>query len=345
MACLTIMIALLGGTAFYVLHWPLPWVLGALTATAISLLFKFKPHIPNLLRQSMSACLGIMLGSGLTPVILNQAPQYAVSIGLLLSVTILGILGGVVILRRLAAFDAKTSYFMAMPGGLTDMATIGQELGADPRPIAISHTLRIIIVVWSVPWLLLAFSDIAANRAAMPLLRPWPELFELIGLAICAIGWPLAKMLKLPAAPIMGPLIISAGLHVSGILTSAPPAELVLLAQIILGAWLGGRFLGITKVELKAGLTCALALTLYLMLLGLLGAALAHRLTRLDYPTLLLAFAPGGIGEMSLMGLALHLEGSVIALHHLARILLVLLIAPFAYRLYCRTSPDLLASR
>jgi membrane AbrB-like protein len=335
----------MGGAIFYILRWPLPWVLGGLTAIALSLVGGFKPHIPNLFRQSMSACLGVMLGSGLTPQIIGQAPQYAVSIVLLLFITLLGIIGGVYIMYRLSSFDVKTSYFMAMPGGLTDMATIGQEMGADPRPIAISHTLRIIIVVWSIPWLLLAFSDLAVNRAALPLHRPLPGVYELLGLFFCLIGWPIAKAMRLPAAPIMGPLIISACLHVSGILTSSPPAEMVIAAQIVLGAWLGARFLGITKAEIKAGLSCALALTAYLMVLGLIGAAVAHYLTGLNYPTLLLAFAPGGIGEMSLMGLALHLEGSVIALHHLARIILVLLIAPFAYKIYCRSRPDSLASR
>jgi uncharacterized membrane protein AbrB (regulator of aidB expression) len=46
----------------------------------------------------------------------------------------------------------------------------------------------------------------------------------------------------------------------------------------------------------------------------------------------LLALAPGGLTEMGLIALAIHADVAFVALHHVARILFVLVLAPIAAR-------------
>ena len=48
----------------------------------------------------------------------------------------------------------------------------------------------------------------------------------------------------------------------------------------------------------------------------------------LDYIAVLLAFAPGGVAEMSLIALALNVEPSFVAFHHIVRIFEIVLLAP-----------------
>ena len=48
----------------------------------------------------------------------------------------------------------------------------------------------------------------------------------------------------------------------------------------------------------------------------------------LDFLAVLLAFAPGGVAEMCLIALSLNVDPSFVAFHHLARISLILLMAP-----------------
>jgi len=46
-----------------------------------------------------------------------------------------------------------------------------------------------------------------------------------------------------------------------------------------------------------------------------------------------LAYAPGGLAEMSLIALALHADVAFVSSHHVVRILLIVTLAPLTFRL------------
>jgi uncharacterized protein len=52
----------------------------------------------------------------------------------------------------------------------------------------------------------------------------------------------------------------------------------------------------------------------------------------LPLPGLILALAPGGLAEMSLVALALQVEAAFVSTHHVIRIAMVVLVAPALYR-------------
>jgi hypothetical protein len=61
-----------------------------------------------------------------------------------------------------------------------------------------------------------------------------------------------------------------------------------------------------------------------------------ERLTGLPFTALILAFAPGGLAEMTLVSLALGIDTAFVSTHHLFRMLILVLGAPFALRLFER---------
>ena len=67
--------------------------------------------------------------------------------------------------------------------------------------------------------------------------------------------------------------------------------------------------------------------------MGLLGIACAYLLA-IPVPTMVLAFAPAGMGEMVLTGKVLGLDAPVIAGFQMVRILIVMLLCVPAYRLF-----------
>ena len=330
---ITLSLAAGGGALFYILQLPLPWTLGALTAVGLSTL-RFTPYVPINFRNIMSSCLGIMLGSGFSPAMVDRFDELGLSFIFLLLLTAIGGACAVMLARQLTRLDPATTYFMAMPGGLNDMANIGHAMGADSRAIAINHSLRIMLTVWTVPVLLPIFTGITFTRTSLPLHADWPSLIELAGLALCAIGWPLAHRIKLPAAQIMGPMLVSSLAHLLGLLHTAPPTELVILAQIVMGGWLGARFLGTQFSDLRRLFGVAFIMTSFLLILAIAGSYGASLVTGLSWPTLLLAYAPGGLAEMSLTALALDLDASIVALHHLVRVVMVLLIGPLIFKFW-----------
>ena len=65
----------------------------------------------------------------------------------------------------------------------------------------------------------------------------------------------------------------------------------------------------------------------------LLISFLLQLATGLPLTTLILAFAPGGLAEMSLLAIALSYDAAFVALHHILRIAVIVTCAPLAFRL------------
>ncbi|HMS94824.1 MAG TPA: AbrB family transcriptional regulator, partial [Tabrizicola sp.] len=138
--------------------------------------------------------------------------------------------------------------------------------------------------------------------------------------------------LGLPAPTFLGPLILSAAAHLSGWTESLPPQGIVIVAQVALGTLLGCRFQGIPLTSLaRAGWLSAGATLLTLGLAVVAGLAM-RSVTGVELDQALLALAPGGLTEMGLIALAIHADVAFVALHHVVRILIVIIVAPILVR-------------
>src|SRR3546814_16785713 len=77
-------------------------------------------------------------------------------------------------------------------------------------------------------------------------------LHELALLAGCGVvGWIGAHFLRMPASRLIGPMVVSAAVHLAGFSEAKPPPEIVAIAQVVMGAALGTRFAGPRLVELR----------------------------------------------------------------------------------------------
>lgn len=130
----------------------------------------------------------------------------------------------------------------------------------------------------------------------------------------------------------MGPLVVSAVLHVSGLTDFRVPGWLLACAQVGLSATIGCRFGGLGLRDFIRILALAAGSTLILLALTFAFAIIIGCVTGLDVALLTLAYSPGGLAEMSLVALSLALEPGVVIVHHLARVVFVLIAAPLAFR-------------
>ena len=145
-------------------------------------------------------------------------------------------------------------------------------------------------------------------------------------------GYFGARALKIPAAPLTGPMLISALLHLVGASTVAPPGPLVAAAQVVVGSTLGARFAGISIQRILRLLLQAAGSTALMIALTVALAIAAAVFVDASIPALVLALAPGGLAEMSLIALALGIEAAFVAAHHIIRIALIVLVLPTAFR-------------
>ncbi len=327
----------LGGLVFHAVKLPLPWMLGALFVTMAASLANLPVLGPTRLRPVIVAVIGVLLGSRFTPAVIDQAGEALVTLSILL-VYLAAVAATVVpYYRFVARQDWTTAYFAGMPGGLSEMIELGEAKGADVPAIVLAHSLRIVLTIGlmaAIFRLVLGYDVGGAARTAGITPLGVFDAVMLVGAAI--LGVLIGTRLRVPAPSFLGPLILSAALHMTGVTESSPPTVLVNAAQVALGTILGCRFLGIApRTVLKAGLLSlgATALTLILAL-GAAFAMLAGAGVGLDQG--LLALAPGGLTEMGLIALAIHADVAFVALHHVVRILVVIVLAPILLKAFQR---------
>lgn len=322
-----------GGALFYLLGMPLPWMLGAMLVTLICSVSALPLASPKSARPAMSAIIGVVLGTYFQPELFAQIGEWVFSISALL--VFIGIAGaiGVTYFHFVGKMDWKTAYFAGMPGGLIEMVLAADANGADSRRVALVHSTRIFLTIMTLPPLVTwmeGASGPAAERAMVPLSAPSVALV----LALAAGGVLVGRVLRLPASNLMGPMLLGAVLNLSGVLQGfAPPTLLVWTAQVVIGTVIGCRFIGVdwrhvlSVVALTGGsivMLLCLAFGFAILLQAVMGIAVVQGV---------LAYAPGGVAEMSLVAIALHADAAFVALHHVLRIAVVMAAAPLVFKL------------
>lgn len=277
---------------------PLAWMIGPMAVCLAASLLRLPVAAPTKVRAPMVTIIGVMLGSRFTPELVEQLPQWSVSIaGLALYCAVAGALS-VLFLRRVMRFDLPTAYFAGMPGGLVEMSLLGGAFGGDERRIALIHTARVMLVVFTLPVLLLWLEgaswsgdrpQVGASLLATPLSA------DLWLLACALAGAWLGRRLRLPAAMLLGPMLVSAAVHVTGISDFEPPNEVVALAQMVVGAVLGCRFAGTAPGLIVKTLAVSVAVTAVMGATTAVFALVLGPLTGLGVTTFVLGYAPGGL--------------------------------------------------
>jgi hypothetical protein len=128
-------------------------------------------------------------------------------------------------------------------------------------------------------------------------------------------------------------MTLSALLHVVGFTVSKPPAELVAVAQVVVGSMLGARFNGLGIRLVLRGIILAIGATAILLLAAAAFGLAVVWSAGIPFSSTLLAFAPGGLAEMSLIALTLGIDAAYVSSHHVVRIFLIVVAAPLVFRL------------
>jgi len=330
---LALAIGAIGAAIAVAINLPLAMLLGPLMATLLASLAGVDIAIPNRLRSVMQTILGAFLASKFTPEILVDAKAWPVSLALVPVYIVAATALGAWYLRQIAGVDRNTAVFASIPGGLVTMAVIGGSFGGDERRISIAHALRIGMTVLGVAmvfWLLGESPD-REQQLALLMRHLDGDPMQLAIVAICAaLGSFGAIALRIPIPGLLGPLLTLMPLYLSGYLDVQIPGPLLGIALLGLGSSIGSRFKGYGWHRLlnsagHSAISLILALALSAVIALVLSAALG-----LPFAAVFLAFAPGGVAEMSIVALALDINPAFVAVHHFLRIAFCSVVTPFA---------------
>lgn len=315
------------GTALFLwLRLPLPWFLGSMSLVLVAAVVGLPTGRPTLLTTPVRALLGFAIGASFTPALFARAGEMGLSLLLVIPLILLVTQAGSWFFERVAGMNPPTAYFSAVPGGVTDVVSMADDLGADTRAITLAHSTRIVIIVFALPlcfqWIL--HLDIA--NAVAPVQTPAGQGLGDLALiaAISALGWFAATRAGLAGAALVGPMFLSAIVHLAGLTTAKVPGTLMNVAQITLGVLLGCQFKGLTVREFVSVVTKAAAYSVFLLVAALAAALLSRWMTGAAMAPALLAFTPGGQNELLLLAFLLGLDVPFVALHHLMRLAVVI---------------------
>ncbi len=331
---LAILIGAAGGYLFSLANLPLAWMLGAMLATTAAAVAGLPVAITRPLRSTMIAVLGVLLGSAFRPEILAQLFHWAAGAAVVALYVCIGAAAVYAYFLRIGRFDPVTAFFASSPGGFGEMVIMGEAMGGDPRVISLAHTTRILVVVFLVPFwyrFVIGLDVPAAPPGGTIGAIAYQDLALLV--AAGAVGWPVAALLRLPAPALLGPMVLSAAIHSAGFTDSRPPALLIIAAQLVIGASVGARFVGVDLRTFARVPVIAAGATAILIALAVVFTFLFANLIDVDYAALNLALAPGGLAEMTLIALALGIDTAFVSTMHIIRIALIYILSPIMVRL------------
>lgn len=206
-------------------------------------------------------------------------------------------LGAGLALTRLTGVDRPTSSLGMIAGGASGIVAMSGELGADDRLVAVMQYLRVLVVVALTPLVVrVGFghpeghgAPTGAPGASLP-----TELAFLAGAAV--VGVVAARLVRLPAGSLLGPLLVAAVLTVTGASGGAQvPGALQAIAFALIGLQVGLRFTPASLRRAGKLLPWVLAAIAGLIVASAGLAALLVPLTHVSLLDAYLATTPGGL--------------------------------------------------
>ena len=322
----------------------MPWFLGPLLFAVVLVRVppdRFRPSvdIPLWLRSMFIVVIGMMIGATFSRELLLTVPQWWPS---LLGVVLFTVVAQVVafaIYQRVPGVNDATAWYSGTPGGLIESVTLGKEAGGDGATIALLQFLRVILVVSLLPVLVSLWTgeQTASSSATLSATNTPVSLGSVVVLLLLGgCGWAASRVIKLPAGILIWPMILTAISQLAFPKSAQVPANLVILAQIVIGTSLGLRFRDLRSESIAKSVKYCLVAVGVLLALTLAFSLGLSQVTEAGLLLLVISFAPAGVVEMGLIALALGANPVVVTTHHLLRIFVSVLALPFLSRFFIR---------
>lgn len=331
--CKALCLSVPAGALFCLLNVPLPWTLGPVAAVSLySLKTKRRVYWPIKIRNAALVALGYAMGRPFTA---ETGYQIMEHLPLMLAATVVTVTAGVFVgyfTHKKTGISLTTCLLGCVPGGLSQMVVLAEEMrDADQTAVTLMQTLRMLSVVFSVPFLTMhVFHDgdpLLAEAAAHAQSAGPAEIGAYF--AVAAAGAWIARSIKIPTPFLLGP-ILSTGAFILGTGMHAPalPGYAISVAQICVGTYIGSS-INLAKVKNYRGLTpCLIFGVAFVLVVSLCAGFAVAQTTSVSLVTAFLSTAPGGLTEMGITALIVGADISTMTAYQLVRLLFIMLLFP-----------------
>ena len=324
-------------------HLPAALLLGPMLAGIACGVAGFRPRVPRPVFQSAQAVIGLLVAHGITGSIVATVVANGPLMVLVVLVTVLASALVGWLLTRMRVLPGTTAAWGSSPGAAAAMTAMAEAYGADARYVALMQYVRMVCValaatlvarLWAGPGSAMPSPGAAANAGFLAAL---PGL--LASLVVGTVGALVARWLRVPSGALVGPMVLGATLHATGLVDFALPQWLLGLAYAGIGWYVGLRFTRDTVRSALRALPAIFAATFGMIALCGLWAWLLTRILPIDLLTAYLATSPGGLDTVAIIALGTGADLSFVLAVQVLRLFVVLLTGPVIARLIARAAP------
>ncbi|MBE6906589.1 MAG: hypothetical protein E7476_10000 [Ruminococcaceae bacterium] len=349
---LTVLISAIGSFLFYKLKVPAGAMVGAIIFSAVFNILTGMGCFPKLVRVAVQAIAGGFIGQRIS---LNDVREMKTtvkpSLQLFLGIVFFSFLTGIVI-HAVSDVDITTALLSSVPGGMSDIAMISTDVGADPTQSTALQLVRYLIAILMLPqaatWICSRFDrkkigqkPVTSLSHEKPQEKPKKACTRknaVITLLIAAVSGTAGRLSGFPAGAIVFSLFAVAAYNIR-YSRAYLPKRLRLLAQNCAGTVIGT---GISMHDIQHFhelLVPVILVTINCILMNYVLGLLIYKTNPLDLSTSLFASVPAGLSDMALISLELGGDASKVMVLQLVRYICVMAFMPVMIKVFSSAFP------
>lgn len=325
------------GTAAEALGVPAPYLLGALLVGLVaSLSLRTPPRLPLRAHQVSQALLGVLMGSYLAPGALRAVAPEVIPLLLVTLGTVVLSLVAAYALKRTGLISGRSAVLGMAPGGSAAIVAAADDVDADARTVAFAQYFRVAMVAMSAPLVVQAVRNVPGSPAPS---TTGPGIDLAVGptspvavVALVALAWLGARggrRLGLPAAHLLGPMLVAGAVAMTGLVHDFEPAGALRdLVFTVVGLEVGLRFTRASVAHVRRLLVPVLVATIAVSTGCAALASCLAALLHISVVDAYLATTPGGINAVLATASATHANLPLISSVQSLRLFLVVLTTP-----------------
>ena len=315
---------------------PAPWLIAPLVVAIVAAVTGLVAlHVPRPLFVAAQAAIGMLIAQTFTPPVVGSIARSWVVMILVVASTILAAAIAGWMLARFGSVPAPTAAWGSSPGGASAMTAMSADYGADPRIVAFMQCLRVTLVVLSASVVSRLLSPGGVHPPAIGATQFDP--LGLVGTLVVGSAGALAAIrLRIPAGALLGPMVLGAVLHGTGLVRVAVPAALLDAAYVAIGLTIGLLYTPATVRYALRILPQLLGSTLVLIALCAGSATLLAVAVQVDPLTAYLATTPGGLDSVTVIALGSGANVPLVLAVQALRVFVVIATGPSLAKLVAR---------
>ena len=324
---LTLAVGATGGLAFVFLHIPGGAMSGSVVAVAILSIFGMAHGVSAPLRYLGMGVIGVAIGSVVGPDTFAHIAAYPASMALMATCVVLMTLASTAVWVWLMGWPRSMALLASVPGSMSYIVAVSMTMGADAARVAVVQMSRVIFLATVLPFFIV--HEVGGSLTGLAAAPVDPPLMLALSLAAGFAVGGLFAWWNVSGGMILGAIVASGALHFFGVAPGRSPTGLMQGGQLLLGAWVGSRF-----VDFDWTLFARICLGTVLALSAMLAVSIvfsnaASVLLGVPFGAALIGYAPGSQEVMVVLALTLGVDPIFVAAHHLARYFFISMSLPF----------------